>query len=114
MYAIASFGLPLVLVHFPYKNKTLGVPLYYLKGISNDLTGSHYFFILPITIILIICCGLLIVAYIGFRTNKPPKITATETAQTFVQNNDNIDHGKILNVPDTNIDYQHFQEVKKA
>lgn len=109
MYAVASFGLPLVLVHFPFKKRTLGVPLSYLKGISSELTGSHYFFILPITIILILCLILLIAAYIGFRVNKPPKITTT--TETSIENNG---HRKNSFAIQKNVDYEHFQEVKKA
>lgn len=112
MYAIASFGLPLVFVHFPFKKHTLGVPMSYLKGISSELTGSHYFFILPITIILILCLILLIAAYIGFRVNKPPRIT-TEIESTTVTTTTTVQR-KSSFVIEKNVDYEHFQEVKKA
>lgn len=70
-YAIASFGLPILPVLFAVTQHKFGIPLYYIKGqhSNNNLTGDH--FILPSAVLLVFCCGCLLITFYAFRTRKP-------------------------------------------
>ncbi|XP_031631586.1 probable G-protein coupled receptor Mth-like 14 [Contarinia nasturtii] len=71
IYAMISFGFPIIPVLWAFSQNTLGIPLYYIKGQHNidDFTAIH--FILPAACLLFFCfCSLLVTLYI-FGTTKP-------------------------------------------
>lgn len=75
VYFLISCGLPVIPVLRAKSKHILGVPLYYLKGITSNAPSTHIYFIPPIAVALTLSFGLLSYAYYGLCANKPILLT---------------------------------------
>lgn len=102
-YCIISFGLPVIPVCIARSKQVLGVPLYYLKGISSNAPSTHLYFIPPIAIALTISFALLSYAYYGLCVNKPELLTSKRPSMTH--------SGTIPTTEHRHIDYELYQDI---
>lgn len=71
VYCAIAFGLPTIPVGVCLLKHVLGVPLFYLKGVTSDKPSTHMYFIPPIAIALTISMVFLAYAYYGLCVNRP-------------------------------------------
>lgn len=104
IYFSLSFGLPVIPVIVAQSKNVLGIPLYYLKGITSNAPSSHIYFIPPIAIALAISFGLLSYAYYGLCVNKPKPLTNKRPSISHL--------GTVLPVTEQpNVDYVLYQDI---
>lgn len=105
VYCFISFGLPVIPVCVALSKHVLGVPLYYLKGITSDAPSTHIYFIPPIAIALTISFGLLSYAYYGLCVNKPVLLTNKQPSTS---------HSGTISAPEHhNVDYELYQDIMR-
>lgn len=103
VYCFISFGLPVLPVCVALSKHVLGVPLYYLKGITSDAPSTHIYFIPPIAIALTISFPILSYAYYGLCVNKPTLLTNKRPPENH--------SATISDKRECNIDYELYRDT---
>lgn len=105
-YFLISFGLPVIPVCVAQSKHVLGIPLYYLKGITSKAPSTYIYFIPPIAIALTISFALLSYAYYGLCVNKPILLTSKRPSVSHL--------GMISPVREQHaIDYELYQDIMR-
>lgn len=104
VYFVISFGLPLIPVCLAHSKHVLGVPLYYLKGITSNTPSTHIYFIPPIAIALTICFALLSYAYYGLCTNRPMLLANKRVSTNYSDGIPATEHRYV-------VDYELYRDI---
>lgn len=74
LYAVISFGVPIIPLLLAWAYGVTGIPVYYIKGLhttNESIKSSGKYFIPPVLFLLLLCFVKLLIVSYGFYRNYP-------------------------------------------